>query len=306
MSELLNYAGSVEQLDESASPDELRQWFTSPSIDPQRNIRLWEDAGGRLVGMALLMTLAPTETSTDGRLVFYIHPDAAQSGLDDELIAWAESRLRAHGARRGVPCKLFSGTMEHYKRRGEALERNGFTLARYFFVMHRPLHEPLEEPHFPEGFTLSNVAEHPEIDRYVEMHNLSFVDHWSFHPMLPERRAHLMKDPQYRPEGGLLALAPDGTFAAFADCYIDEGHNERAGKSEGWIGTLGTRRGYRKIGLGRAMLLAGLHWLKSQGLETGVLDVDADNPTGALRLYESVGFRTVKTEVVYTKEVAGE
>jgi mycothiol synthase len=303
ITELINYIDSVERLDENASPEDMRQWFSSPSIDPGKNIRLWEDGSGRLAALGVLMTLAPTETSSDGRLVFYIHPDAAGSGLDGELVGWAEGRLREHGAAHGVPCKLYSGAQESYASQREALERNGFTLARYFFVMHRPLDEPLEEPTFPGGFTLSNVAEHPDIEKYVEMHNLAFIDHWGFHPMLPERRAHTLKDPHYNPEGGLIALAPDGTFAAFCDCFIDADYNERAGKSEGWIGTLGTRRGYRKIGLGRAMLLAGLHWLKSQGLQTGVLDVDAENPTGALRLYESAGFHTVKTEVVYCKEV---
>ena len=303
MVELINYIDSVEKLDDNASVDDLRQWFTSPYIDVEKNIRLWEDSSGRLVALAIVMTLPPGETSTDARFVFYVHPGVAESGVDAEVVEWAQHTLREHGAARGLPCYLFSGAQESYRSKREAFERNGFTIARYFFVMHRPLDEPLEEPALPEGFTLSNVAEHPDIDKYVEMHNLAFIDHWAFHPMPPERRAHLLTDPHYNPEGGLIALAEDGTFAAFADCYIDAGYNERTGKSEGWVGTLGTRRGYRKLGLGRAMLLAALHWLKSQGLQTGVLDVDADNPTGALRLYESVGFRTVKTEVVYSKEV---
>jgi mycothiol synthase len=304
MAELINYVASVEKLDESTSPDELRQWFSSPSIDPHKNVRAWEDASGRLVALALVFTLAPTETSVDGRFMFYVHPGFAGSGLPDEVIAWADGRLREHGAGFGLPCILYCGTLESYTSKREALERNGFTIARYFLLMHRPLNEPLEEPQLPAGFTLSNVAEHPDIDRYVEMHNLAFIDHWGFHPMLPERRAHLLNDPQYKPEGGLIAIAADGTFASYADCYIDAGHNERSGKSEAWIATVGTRRGYRKMGLGRAMLLAALQWLKAQGLQTAVLDVDADNPTGALHLYESVGFHTVKTELVYCKEVA--
>src|SRR3712207_8299806 len=49
-------------------------------------------------------------------------------------------------------------------------------------------------------------------------------------------------------------------------------------------------RSYRKIGLGRALLLAGLHRLKADGMETAALGVDAENPTGALGLYESTGF----------------
>ena len=66
---------------------------------------------------------------------------------------------------------------------------------------------------------------------------------------------------------------------------------------------LGTRRGHRKIGLGRAMLLAGLHWLKAQGVDTAVLGVDAENPTGALRLYELVGFVVANTSYSYQKDL---
>ncbi len=59
---------------------------------------------------------------------------------------------------------------------------------------------------------------------------------------------------------------------------------QRSGRSEGWIELLGTRRGHRKIGLGRALVLAGLQRLKADGVETALLGVDGDNPTGATRL----------------------
>lgn len=66
---------------------------------------------------------------------------------------------------------------------------------------------------------------------------------------------------------------------------------------------LGTRRGFRKIGLGRAILLAGLHRLKAEGLETALLGVDTDNPTGATRLHESVGFRILHTFATHEKGI---
>jgi ribosomal protein S18 acetylase RimI-like enzyme len=66
---------------------------------------------------------------------------------------------------------------------------------------------------------------------------------------------------------------------------------------------LGTRRGFRRIGLGRAMLLAGLNQLKIAGMEMAKIGVDADNPNGALQLYESVGFRKVHTNISYFKYV---
>jgi ribosomal protein S18 acetylase RimI-like enzyme len=51
------------------------------------------------------------------------------------------------------------------------------------------------------------------------------------------------------------------------------------------------------------MLLAGLQRLKADGAAVAKLNVDAENPTGALRLYESVGFRVAHSWQSYSKEL---
>ena len=135
------------------------------------------------------------------------------------------------------------------------------------------------------------------------MFNLSFIDHFDFHPATVERRQHRMSSPYYRPDRDLIAIAPDGTFAAFCLCSIDDEHNKRNNINDGWIDVLGTRRGFRKIGLGRAVLLAGLRKLQENGVADAVLGVDAENPTGALGLYESAGFSKYKTGVAFRKEL---
>ena len=100
-----------------------------------------------------------------------------------------------------------------------------------------------------------------------------------------------------------IAIAPDGTFAAFCHCEISPEDNARNGRNEGWIVTLGTRRGFRKQGLGRAIRLAGMHRLKAAGVEIARLSVDTENPLGTLRLYESVGFHPVHTNISFVKDV---
>jgi mycothiol synthase len=60
--------------------------------------------------------------------------------------------------------------------------------------------------------------------------------------------------------------------------------------NSGWLKDLAVRGPERGRGLGRALVLAGLHSLRRRGLGRVGLKVDADNPTGALRFYESVGF----------------
>jgi len=137
----------------------------------------------------------------------------------------------------------------------------------------------------------------------VEMFNQSFIDHWNHHDLTVESYRHWRSDPDYRPELDLIAVATDGTFAAFCYCHINPEDNKRKGRNEGWIGVLGTKRGFRKRGLGRAMLLAGMQRLKAAGVDTARLGVDSENPNGAGQLYESVGFRKLYTRIMYVKDV---
>ena len=60
-------------------------------------------------------------------------------------------------------------------------------------------------------------------------------------------------------------------------------------------------RAHRGLGLGRALLLEGMRALRRRGCTHLMLGVDSDNPTGALRLYESVGFREWRTSVAFRK-----
>jgi ribosomal protein S18 acetylase RimI-like enzyme len=135
------------------------------------------------------------------------------------------------------------------------------------------------------------------------MFNQTFIDHWNHHDWTVESYINWLKVPHYRQDIDLLAVAPDGTFAGFCVCMIDPDDNRENNRSEGWIDILGTRRGFRKIGLGRALLLEGMKALKANGIEVAVLGVDAENPTGALGLYESVGFRPVIKTATYHKDL---
>jgi ribosomal protein S18 acetylase RimI-like enzyme len=60
-------------------------------------------------------------------------------------------------------------------------------------------------------------------------------------------------------------------------------------------------RNYRKLGFGKNMLLAGMQKLKDYGMDTAMLGVDSVNPSGAVGLYDSVGFKVRRTNVSYRK-----
>jgi ribosomal protein S18 acetylase RimI-like enzyme len=69
----------------------------------------------------------------------------------------------------------------------------------------------------------------------------------------------------------------------------------------GWVDVLGTRRPYRRRGLAEALLRHVFRELYVRGARQVGLGVDAENPTGATRLYERVGMRVASASDVYAK-----
>ena len=306
---LLNTCDALDQLDDNYSLDSLQRRLDEPTVDKAHDLRLWEDAAGGLVGFGQLWypPASPADAVINGEIYFRVHPAVRNQGLEDEIIAWGAARALELGRARGLPVQLGAGLREtnpeYVAYRRPILERHGFAPVRYGYKMARSLREPIPDPQLPAGFTLRTTAGEAEWERWVEACNLSFIDHWNFHPWTIEQHRHWVADPNYRADLDLVAVTPDGTFAAFCMCVIYQDDNARNERNEGEITDLGTRRGYRKIGLGRAMLLAGMQRLQAAGMDTAVLGVDAENPTGALRLYESVGFTPLVTNVSYRKDL---
>jgi mycothiol synthase len=248
------------------------------------------------------------EPFTDAYLLMSVHPDARNQGLEEEMFRWGEGQVRVVSDKRGKAGKvrtgMAEGTPEFMDYRKDVLQRNGYTPVRYWFKMARDLNEPIPDPVLPEGYTLAHTQGPTDAATWIEMFNQSFIDHWNHHDETAESHAHwLSNHPDYVNERDLVAIAPDGTWASFCFCMIYSDDNEVRGRKEGWIDILGTRRGYRKMGLGTAMLLAGMRTLKAAGMDTAVLGVDAENPSGALRLYESVGFKQVRSSTTYSKDL---
>jgi mycothiol synthase len=302
IADLINTCEEVDRLDQGTSISELQQEFNEPSLDKARDICLWEDANGKLITVAQLWISEPAEV-IDGWLSFHIHPDARGGDLEAAAIAWGEMRMREVSAVRGSPVKLRSSARADECDRISLLTSCGFKADRYFFRMARSLSEPIPEPQFPEGFWLREFPGEQDSEAWVEMFNQSFIDHWNHHDLTVDKFKYDLAKPDYRNDLDLIAVDSDGTFVAFCYCIISQEENDRSGRNEGWIGVLGTRRGFRKIGLGRAMLLAGLHRLKAAGVATAILGVDAENPSGALQLYESVGFHNIRDSISYVKDV---
>jgi len=102
-----------------------------------------------------------------------------------------------------------------------------------------------------------------------------------------------------RPRAGYAA--PRGALRSDGDQVAGAAINVIHEGDWGETDDLFVRRPWRRRALGRALLVGSLHLLNARGLVTAGLGVDAENVSGALSLYESVGFRPYQRVVSWRK-----
>ncbi|GAB4157511.1 MAG: hypothetical protein Fur0046_37290 [Cyanobacteria bacterium J069] len=282
---------------------ELAHDATSPNFDPQQDRCLWEDAAGQILGMATVWgPREPSDGRLDGHLSMRVHPEQ-RGRLEPDMLRWGENRLRQIGQARHLPTRLYVHCRETEGDRLSLFESRGFAFERRFLTEERSLLEPIPAVQLPNGFRIIDNQQRVPAQAWVDLYNQTFIDHWGFHPLTVEVYEHWLSESDYRPELDLMAVAPDGTLAGFCSCYISRHSNAHFDRREGWIGALGTRRGFRRMGLGRSLLLSGLHLLRTVGMDTALLGVDTQNPNAAYDLYHSVGFAPKFARVSFVKAV---
>ena len=257
---------------EPADAELVRQEWSAPGFDRDLDARI-ED-----------LAYAQVESLDETRVWLELHgrPSAA-------LVDWAEERATERGDR------ILSGSWATNDVILVELRRRGFRPIRHSFRMAIALDEDVAEPVWPGRVRVRTFREGDERTFYDLQHE-TFADTWEPIDTPYDEWAHwLLGDSSFDP--GLWLIAEDeGEPAGFALC------KRRRGDSElGYVQVLGVRRAWRGRGLGRALLLTAFHEFRARGLGRAGLGVDAENPTGATKLYESVGMRVTHRFEIYEK-----
>jgi ribosomal protein S18 acetylase RimI-like enzyme len=164
----------------------------------------------------------------------------------------------------------------------------GYEAVRWFFEMERPLEALPDLQPLPDGLEVRPVTVDDAPAIWHADHD-AFQDHWGGWDPSEASMRRWIESQEFDP--GLFVVGWDGNEIAGAvlnAIYADE--NEELGLRRGWLDSVFTRRAWRGRGLARALIGRSLHLLAERGMDTAALGVDADNPSGALRLYESCGF----------------
>lgn len=281
---------AVELADAGAAEWDERQlrdhWST---LDLERDAWLFE-VDGRLAGYADLEVRPGGRVMSDG----YVHPELRGRGVGSEILRLAEDEGRRRTA--GLEGRVYlqnattSDAAAFYRTRG-------FTTVRRFRRMAIELeNEPEVTP--PSGVVLRPLRGGEE--RAVhELLEGAFAEHWEHRRRPYEEFAERTFDRRdYDPT--LCAVAEvDGALAgASLNWWKETG-------DWGWIGTVGVAPAFRGRGIGEALLRWSFAEFLRRGERRVALGVDAQNETGAARLYERLGMRTLWEAPVWEKELRG-
>jgi mycothiol synthase len=286
IAELFNELACEHYGENVVDAEEVAHWFGLPHIE------FWVATGpsGELAAYADLQ-------EEDERRRYWLdlreHPGRRELGGAEALLETAQRWAVGHAA----PGALIRGTVSSLDEPLRRLyEKAGYRLIRHQLEMRVALEAAPVQPEWPEGISLRTFVSEDE-QRLFDADMEAFEDHWEFVRVpFDEWRAWLVDHPRFDPS--LWFLIEEGPeLVGFCLC----GGHRSGNPAFGHVVVLGVRRPWRRRGLGLALLRHALGEFHRRGMTRVDLDVDAENLTGAVRLYERAGMRIVKRRDTYEK-----
>jgi ribosomal protein S18 acetylase RimI-like enzyme len=137
-------------------------------------------------------------------------------------------------------------------------------------------------------------------DEVRRAHNAAFTEHHGSSERDPDTWRSLFTGQRaFRPDLSVLALQ-NGVLQGYVLSYVYEADTLATGQRRADLGQIGVLPDARGRGLATAVIAAALRAAADNDCAGASLQVDSDNVTGALRLYEKLGFTTSRTQVSWS------
>jgi GNAT superfamily N-acetyltransferase len=281
-----------------AGAEDLVEDLRDPDVDPERGT-IAAFSQGSMVAYAGLRAGPSATGRHDMHLYGAVHPDHRGRGLGTRLLAWAEqAALPLHRARYpGHPLALSAECPEG---QGDALAlfaAAGYQQARWFHFMTRDLTGAVPGGRIPEIIRITGYeAELSQAARQVR------DAAWGSAQTTAESWQHFVGHERFRPAFSFLAYLGDEPVGVLIANEYDA-FRQATGRRECFIATIGVTRAARGRGIASALLGRSLAAAKADGCDIATLYVGVDSPTGALTLYEHMGFTKQRTSLTLVKNL---
>ena len=227
----------------------------------------------------------------------FVHPAYGGRGLGVWLLARTEARTceRAAAAFAGQTITLEQWIAGANEAARALMRTAGYDEVRHIWGMRVDLAGTPVPPSWPEGIAVRACASADDLRRAYAANEEAFRDHWHYEPQTYEQFASMLVETDaFDPSLWFLAeTVAGGEVAGIALC--------EALADRGWVSQLVVRRAWRGRGLGMALLRHAFAEFARRGLRIAALGVDAQNLTGATRLYERAGMTVERRYDIFEK-----
>lgn len=289
---------SIERSD--TLEDITRNYAHLVNCDPYRDL-LFAEVQGQVVGYSRVFWEHLDEGIYIYNLFGFLLPAWRRQGIGTAMLTHNQARLRQIAATHpeGEPRFFQTWAADTEKNTHALAARQGYEAIRHTFDMVRDLSEPFPEAPMPAGLEMRPVKKE-HIWPVLRAADEAFQDHWGFRPTPDEEFEGWMADANFRPELWKVAWDGDQIAGSVQNFYNPE-ENKEYGRLRGYTEGISTRRPWRKRGLASALIVESMKMFKAMGMTETAHGVDAQNTSGALNLYQGLGYRVVKQSTIYRK-----
>jgi mycothiol synthase len=298
IADVLNRARRADGVDEVRSGEDLAAEYADSETFQLARDMLLAAIDGSLAGYAMGYRVI-----RDGALVAEsmgaVAPEVRRRRIGSALYRATRARLVAECADdpRPGPRELRAYALESETADRALLAEHGYLPIRYGFEMRRYLSGTLPDHPLPASLEMRPVTE----DQYraiFDADNEAFEDHWGHRAPEEADFQARFHGPDATPSIWCVAWEGDQVAGVVVNAiYRDE--NEALGIRRAWLEHVSVRRPWRGRGVAKALCAASFRVLREQGMDEAWLGVDGTNPTGALQLYEGLGFSSVRRWMAY-------
>lgn len=296
---LLREVEAVDRTDEHYNLADLQEEWDAPLLDGSRDWIGAFDAADptALVGATRLFPRAPG----DAELLTYVtgctHPDRRDQGIGTMLARALAARVAERHAALAphLPAVTRAEGLSADTAQAEVLAAVGMHPDRYSFTLGVDTLADVPDPGAtPDGLLVRGYDPVRDEDALRDVHNEVFRDHPGSSPWTPEDwRGRVLESRGFRGDVTRLVVEADRPDVVVGYVQVEEydAVQEATGRREAWIARVGTVRAHRGRGLAAHLLRVVLLACRDAGYDRAGLNVDSENPTGALGVYERAGFR---------------
>lgn len=299
-----NACAEADGLPERMSEEGYAHELAGPDADLDTKSLLAIDSDGRIAARCGIWLRSESAAERRAYVDVTVAPSWRGRGLARYLSEWGIRRCEEllHDPESSAQAFVCSWLYEQQEDQISLMRSLGLEPVRFFHEMERPLDGVLAPPRRVDGIDVARWG--PEHDQPIRLvSNAAFADHWGTTPLGEDSwKHHVLDDPHFRRDLSFVAMhGPMPVGYAKNALYPEDW--EAAGRSEGWIESLGVLADYRGRGIASALLEHTFAAFHREGLEAAMLGVDTANPTGAFVVYERVGFTTLHKAVTLQKVV---